>query len=91
MVDNSVNVEGILNNDIFTLFPNPGNGIISIISRQKINKIRIIDELGKIISEEKFSDQFFNYNMDISESAQGFYIISVETESNVFNKKYFKN
>jgi len=76
---------------LFNIFPNPGNGkfILSNINNEKIKTINIYDVTGKnILNLSKNLNA--NIEIDITKNKNGIYIISLQTESNIYKFKFVK-
>lgn len=63
-----------INEESFTLFPNPSNGIFDIKSSEKIQQIQVFNLQGQKIKELK------NGNWNISEMPKGVYLLKIFTE-----------
>jgi hypothetical protein len=68
-----------------TLYPNPFGDILNISSNYKIDKISIINEIGQIIFIE--NNPKSTISLDIP---SGIYIIQLQIENNIINKKIVK-
>ena len=70
------------------VYPNPSKGLIniSIIENETIDKIVIVDVLGKIVSVKTENTS----QIDISELANGIYIMQVIVGENLIQKKIIK-
>lgn len=66
------------------IYPNPANGIVTIKSEFPINKIQVLDMMGKIIYNGS-SNSF-----DVSEFAAGVYVINIQTENQTLQTKLIK-
>jgi hypothetical protein len=75
-------------NKSIAIYPNPTNGIITIssIDNSPVDKIEIVDVLGKIVSVKTE-----NTLIDISEITNGVYVLKIYSGENVFVKKIIKN
>jgi hypothetical protein len=78
------------------LFPNPSSSKIEIMHNVKdaetIN-IRIYDIKGRLLKdmlEENFQSGANNINLDISDLAQGTYVVKIQTEDIVLSKSFIK-
>lgn len=78
------------------LFPNPSSSKIEIMHNVKdaeaIN-IRIYDIKGRLLKdmlEENFPSGVNNINLDISDLAQGTYVVKIQTEDIVLSKSFIK-
>lgn len=75
---------------VISVYPNPTNSIFTINARnERINKIEICDMQGRILKVLKVNDS--KVSIDISEYAQGTYIILIVTEKGVIKEKISKN
>jgi len=71
-----------------TIFPNPTNGILNIISQMPITTICVMDITGRILIEENPSTT--NYQTDISGLHNGIYLVRIQTESGTIVKRLLK-
>ena len=73
---------------LFQIYPNPFEEEITIHSIYPIKgKLIILDELGKVLFKENFSD---NKTFNLSFLPAGIYFFSIETEKKVFKEKFVK-
>jgi len=73
--------------EMITIYPNPTSGLITLEVDNPINSIIIYDLLGKIIYSNKNGLKEY----DISELANGIYILKIEdNEGNIYSKKIKK-
>ena len=79
--DNSINKK-------INIYPNPTTGMVTITNQDNlsIDKIEIVDTLGKIVSEETSSTS----QIDISKFSKGIYILKIHSGKSVFQKKIVK-
>lgn len=74
----------------FTIYPNPGNGLISINHEYQVSSIeyRVINIQGQVIIESNYSE-----SIDISKLPRGMYIIQMldEHKQILGSQKYLKN
>ncbi len=64
-------------NDIFSLYPNPSDGIFNIkFTETKTRRINVIDLQGRIVYSEFNSNQ--NTRLDLSNLSKGIYFIDIE-------------
>lgn len=77
------------NSNSISIFPNPTTGILSISNSNNdiINKIEIIDFLGKTILVKSTNTS----QIDISEFSNGIYILKIYSGSAFCQKKIIKN
>ena len=75
--------------DNLFFFPNPTTGIVSILNSENkvIDKIEVVDVLGKVVYE-KYQN---TTQIDISSVSKGIYIINLYTEGNKIQKRIIKN
>ena len=80
--------EPIDEKNIFQIYPNPFEDEITIHSIYPIHgKLIILDELGKVLFTEVFSE---NKTFNLSFLSAGVYFFSIETEKKVFKEKFVK-
>jgi len=74
----------------FQIVPNPANNTIDIEFPidVKINKITILDNIGKIVLKQKINFVGQTYNLKISDLKTGTYIIYIETSKQKLSKKF---
>ncbi|MEO5569506.1 MAG: T9SS type A sorting domain-containing protein [Bacteroidia bacterium] len=94
-IDNSTGVNEIINDEQFSVYPNPANSNVQIYftetSKSKINLL-LIDALGKIIKSEAFETASGGIlSMNVSAVASGVYILRINKNGNVINKKLIIN
>jgi len=88
LVKNANNVLDIDNN--ISVFPNPTTGEFTIYSsKDRIQKVEIVDITGKIISSQNFDDN--NCNINITSCASGIYTLKINTINNIYYKKIILN
>ena len=95
----SVNVEVLLNDATFvnsllengiTIYPNPTNGMINFESDgYNIKKLTIFDVTGKTLIKRTEIQQ--NEIIDLSSFENGIYIISIQTDNEIFTTKIIKD
>lgn len=61
-----------------TIYPNPNNGIFTILGIEKESLIRIHDELGREIFIDYNTNKEFNINL--SDKANGIYFVTIQSE-----------
>ena len=80
--------EAIDEKQLFQIYPNPFNDEITIHSLYSINgKLIILDELGKILFAENFTE---NKTFNLSFLSAGIYFFSIKTEKKIFKEKFVK-
>lgn len=76
-----------INNEII-IFPNPSSNKIYLKSNEIIKKICVKDNLGQI---QKIDFDNAKSDIDISDLLIGLYFIEIETDKNIYIKKFNKN
>ena len=78
------------------LFPNPSSNEIEIIYNVKDGEsinIRIYDIKGRLLKDildENFQSESNNINLDVSDWAQGTYVVKIQTDDIVLSKSFIK-
>ncbi|MDZ4824161.1 MAG: T9SS type A sorting domain-containing protein [Flavobacteriales bacterium] len=72
-----------------TVYPNPANSTITISSNEKIRRIRILDNNGRVVMNSRCSD-VMSCELDISDLASGLYQVEVKTENERIVKPLIK-
>jgi len=85
-VTHAFNVTGALSvgeNDFNTtsIYPNPFNDVVNIISNSKITKARIVDVLGKTVLSIKNSNEGIS-KLNLEKLSNGMYFLTLEGDSN---------
>ncbi len=75
--------------DVVQLFPNPVTDKLSVTANEKIIRLQIYSMSGKFISDESPSPD--KSEVDVSLLPAGMYVMRVETEEDVFVKRFIKN
>ncbi|MDD3740286.1 MAG: C25 family cysteine peptidase, partial [Bacteroidales bacterium] len=75
----------VLHNNNISLYPNPSNGIINIDYTQNINISDI--HIYNVLGQKQNGYSFSNHNLDISNLPSGIYMVRINTETEVFEKK----
>jgi hypothetical protein len=80
-----VGIEEPLSADDVNLYPNPASTWIRIDAKEKIDKIEIVDNSGRmtILSENQSA-------IDVSKLSRGLYFVRVYTDNSISSKKLFK-
>ncbi|MBB4805595.1 hypothetical protein HNP38_000867 [Chryseobacterium defluvii] len=76
-------------NSIINIYPNPAKNVVVISSKENLKSYKIFDESGRLVisaSSVKGNKQEVN----VSSLLKGNYIVSVETEKQIVNKKLIK-
>ncbi len=82
-----VGVPTINQNDVYSVYPNPSNGLVYIMSNGTQGKvvINVLNALGKVVKQSTYSS-FSNERMDLSTLAAGRYTVQIISENGVANK-----
>ena len=88
LIENTPSEIGELSNLDVSIYPNPSNGAINIISTENnpINRVDFYATTGKLIMQENNigADMYTNSNLKLS---SGMYIVNVHFESGIVTKK----
>lgn len=83
--------EAALQNPEITIYPNPTNGIFNI-DFKKTNTIKVLNTMGMVVFEEKNENTTSGTkHIDLSNFANGIYIINVSNENGASNYKVVLN
>ncbi len=78
-------------NPEISIYPNPTNGILNI-DFKKTNTIKVLNTMGMVLFEEKIENATSGTkNIDLSNFANGIYIINVSNENGASNYKVVLN
>lgn len=86
-----INVAGLDENGLdITVYPNPSNGIIQVImpAQNTDNFVTIFDASGKVIQEKV--ENSAKFTVDLSLVEDGTYLIQVQNQSGIYNKRIVK-
>ncbi|MFL2585925.1 MAG: GEVED domain-containing protein [Parvicellaceae bacterium] len=67
------------------IYPNPNNGLFSIISQEEITKIEVYDLIGKVIQNTEVSSNILN--LDLTSEPKGIYFVRVLLKDSILLKK----
>ena len=70
----------------FTIFPNPTKNLLQIKSNSEIEKIRIIDSLGKILLVQTQN----NTEINVEHLSKGIYMLEISTGDGKIFRKFIK-
>lgn len=88
-ISQTVNINEYKVSENINIYPNPTTGIINFnFLNSDVEKISILDVTGKIIIEKSVNSQ--TDNIDISNYANGLYLIKLQTDKELFTKKIIK-
>tara|TARA_R110002110_G_scaffold90627_3_gene235453 strand:+ start:2245 stop:4986 length:2742 start_codon:yes stop_codon:yes gene_type:complete len=80
-----------LNLDSVSLYPNPTQNVVTIVSPKTIvTSATVYDISGRKVKEVNFNNQS-NYQVDLSSIKTGVYFINIATESGTITKRVIKN
>lgn len=76
-----------------SIYPNPTNGILNMDFKNEVSNIRIINILGKVVYNEKVTEDLTNVNkrIDLTNLVGGIYIVSVSNDNGTSNYKVVLN
>lgn len=84
--DFCINISNIKEyNSNIDVYPNPSTGIIIIENNSKINNISVYNNLGQIVYNHDFNDEFIS--LDLKEYPNGIYFVKISDNQNVVTKK----
>ncbi len=88
---NNQAVKENLAENTFTVYPNPANDVVNILSKTNtgINKVVVTNLTGQTVLTEKFNNTK-SVNLNISGLNSGLYLISVYNNGHVFTSKLLK-
>lgn len=74
------------------LYPNPTkeNTVIQVDKSEKILSYTIYDNTGMVVKREKITGEFNEKSIQLSDVRKGFYLITVETNKQVYKEKLIK-
>jgi hypothetical protein len=86
-------IDNFSNKPEVSLYPNPTNGILNMEFKNEVNAIRIINILGKVVYNERVTEDLTNSNkrIDLSNLVGGIYIVSVSNDNGTSNYKVVLN
>jgi hypothetical protein len=85
----TTSVRSLIQNQDFTLFPNPGNELINISAKQKSKTtVLIYDLIGATVYAEEFNGN--NTSINVNHLSKGTYIISLQANEIVKTYKWIK-
>ncbi|MFN4930589.1 MAG: T9SS type A sorting domain-containing protein, partial [Bacteroidota bacterium] len=89
MVDVCIGVEDIANTSV-KAYPNPGNGLLNIVIDGKVNTMtcEVYNAAGMMVKSIALSDK--NNLIDLSEFANGFYLLKIQDQDKVETIHYIK-
>ena len=89
MVDVCIGVEDIANTSV-KAYPNPGNGLLNIVIDGKVNTMtcEVYNAAGMMVKSIALSDK--NNLIDLSEFANGFYLLKIQDKDKVETIHYIK-
>lgn len=85
--DSSLDVS--MENETISIFPNPTDDEVSILAKETILSVEIVDNNGKQIVEETFDRN--NVKMSLKKIGKGIYTIKIQTPTQVYIDKIERN
>jgi PKD repeat protein len=85
---NTLSVRDIIEGKL-QVYPNPtsGNITINIDGVEGVNKLTVVDMLGKAVASQATNSAASAYNFDLTSQSAGIYFVQVHTNGGVFSKK----
>lgn len=75
----------VLNNQLFSIYPNPANDLLTIKTNEAMNaEVSIINSIGETVKREFFVGN--EMRLDVRSLAQGNYLLQVKTSDGIFRK-----
>ncbi|MES2138142.1 MAG: M43 family zinc metalloprotease [Bacteroidota bacterium] len=79
---NNTGIDAIVNNDFFTVYPNPNDGNFNIsfcVAMKSTYKLTLLNALGALVYQETLTDFNGTYSkqMDLTKFGKGIYLISI--------------
>ena len=77
-----------LNQNGLNIYPNPNNGkfTFSVNHAEKVN-VKVVNSLGKVVFEQTYSGTQSNYNLDLQNQPEGYYLMTVTTDKSCISEK----
>ncbi len=72
-------------NALLSVYPNPTNDIVNIVSLSTIRKITVVNSLGQTVSS--FDANGYLYTMNTANMNSGLYFLQIDTEKGLITKK----
>ena len=86
---NSVSLSNYNISSSFKVFPNPASNELKVNSNSEKNYISFYDITGKLLFSKEFN--LSSISINISDLSKGIYILRIENELGLFNKKILIN
>jgi hypothetical protein len=70
-----------LNNDEWTVYPNPSTGVLNIVNNKSVKEIsllQILNSIGQIVFEETITSNY--KNIDLSKLSNGVYFVKIVSD-----------
>ena len=69
---------------IFEVYPNPGNGLLNILTDSKLKELTIYNSFGQLI----YSDQILGkFHLNLSKFGKGLFVIKIQNDKYSLTKK----
>jgi len=88
IIQNALSINDNLDDNTFSIYPNPTNSKVNINSKNKFDEVEIYNVLGQKVLSSKISE---NQEIDMSLLQSGTYFIKLKNENIVKNVKVLKN
>jgi hypothetical protein len=86
-----VGINEIIDNSIFTIYPNPANDYIMInVGLSNMNEIQIFNVYGQCVMSVDTQNNISEYRLDISNLPAGMYFIRITNDKNNIAKRFVK-
>jgi len=89
VINTTVGMTEITQDNLISIFPNPSNDIVNIASMNTIEVINIYNALGQIVRSYNVQDNF--YVVNVSDLQKGFYYMQVQTVQGMVSKTVLVN
>ena len=95
-IDGSILISYVLSigklnfNEFVSIFPNPTNGKVWILSKPQIKSVEVFNQFGQQIEFSKITNEH-HFSIDLSNFSNGIYLIKVNTLNSVKSLKILKN
>lgn len=85
LVNRTTNIQSNSISNSISIYPNPSNDVVRVISINKIGKINMVDCLGQIVYTEKTNS--YTSTINVSNLPEGIYFAQIETEKGFTTEK----
>ena len=81
----TLSVEDYSDNSNVKVYPNPSEGILNIVSDKEFSNVKIVNILGQVVYNVNVNAD--KYSCSTSEMVPGLYILQLQTENGLINRK----